>query len=191
MAWCFSPRVSVVHYSDVTLSAMASQITGVSIVCSTENIKAPRHWPLWGESGNAENASIWWRHLAQCWVHTSTFLAVYGLTRFTLCGTTGKCLAEMTLGLSQANTVTSHECHGVSNHRKIDSLFNSLRKQRGSRRKHCSNWKVIFWLKCRWILLPWAQLTTDLSHIYIFTNWSHMRMCISNAIYTNVTVKIR
>ena len=44
-------------YRDVTMSAMASQITGVSIVCSAvcsgadqDNIKAPRHWPLWGES---------------------------------------------------------------------------------------------------------------------------------------------
>ena len=38
-----------------------------------ENIKAPRHWPLFGEStgtaafpaeraSNAENVSIWWRH---------------------------------------------------------------------------------------------------------------------------------
>ena len=36
-----------------------------------ENIKAPRHWPLWGEftdhipvqmASNAENVSIWWRH---------------------------------------------------------------------------------------------------------------------------------
>ena len=37
------------------VSAMASQITGVSIVCTTvwqikENIKTPRHWLLWGES---------------------------------------------------------------------------------------------------------------------------------------------
>ena len=35
------------------MSAMASQITGVSVVYSTvclENIKAPRHWPLWGHS---------------------------------------------------------------------------------------------------------------------------------------------
>ena len=38
------------------MSAMASQITGVSIVYPTvfqaqikENIKALRHWPLWGE----------------------------------------------------------------------------------------------------------------------------------------------
>ena len=44
------------HYSDIIMSAMA-QITCVSIVCSTVcssadrgNIKAPRHWPLWGES---------------------------------------------------------------------------------------------------------------------------------------------
>ena len=38
-----------------------------------ENIKAPRHWPLWGEftsgrwiptqrASNAENVPIWWRH---------------------------------------------------------------------------------------------------------------------------------
>ena len=78
--------VFVLHYSDVIISAMASQITGVWIVCQSfvqaqieENIKAPRHCPLWGEftsEGNspvtgefstqraskAENSSIWWRH---------------------------------------------------------------------------------------------------------------------------------
>ena len=44
------------HYNDVIMSAVASQITGVSVVYSTrvqgqtkENIKAPRHWLLWGE----------------------------------------------------------------------------------------------------------------------------------------------
>ena len=39
------------------MSSMASQITSLTIVYSTvyihaqikENIKAPRHWPLWGE----------------------------------------------------------------------------------------------------------------------------------------------
>ena len=42
------------RYSGVIMSAMASQITGVSIVCSTvysadqENAKSPRHWPLRG-----------------------------------------------------------------------------------------------------------------------------------------------
>ena len=59
------------------MSSMASQITSVSIVYSTvyssadqRNIRAPRHWPLCGQSGefsaqrvsNAENVSIWWRH---------------------------------------------------------------------------------------------------------------------------------
>ena len=45
------------YNSDVTMSATASQITGVLTVCSTvcsadirESIQAPRHWPLWGES---------------------------------------------------------------------------------------------------------------------------------------------
>ena len=44
------------HYSDVIMSPMASQITGVSIVYSNvcsgadkKNIKAQRHWPLRGE----------------------------------------------------------------------------------------------------------------------------------------------
>ena len=58
------------------MSAIASQITGVSIVVQTqikENIRAPRHWPLSREftgdreflaqrTSNAENVSIWWRH---------------------------------------------------------------------------------------------------------------------------------
>ena len=42
-----------VHYSDVIMGAMASQITSITIVYPTfiqahikENTKAPRHWPL-------------------------------------------------------------------------------------------------------------------------------------------------
>ena len=45
------------YYSDVIMGAMASQINDVSMVYSAvysgvdrKNIKAPRHWPLWGES---------------------------------------------------------------------------------------------------------------------------------------------
>ena len=69
-----------VHYNDVIISAIASQITGVSIVCWTvhqmqikENSKAPRHWlcawnsPMTSEfpaqkASYTENVSIWWRH---------------------------------------------------------------------------------------------------------------------------------
>ena len=65
------------HYGDVIMSTMASQITSPRLFAQQliqaqikENIKAPRHWPLWGVTGefaaqrtsNAENASIWWRH---------------------------------------------------------------------------------------------------------------------------------
>ena len=46
-----------VHYSDVIMSVMVSQIISVSIFTQPfvqarikENIKAPRHWPLWEES---------------------------------------------------------------------------------------------------------------------------------------------
>ena len=52
----YDPRASV-HYSDVIMSAMASHITGFSIVCSTvcsgadqRKYEIRRHWPLWGES---------------------------------------------------------------------------------------------------------------------------------------------
>ena len=68
------------HYYDVIMSAIASQITSLMIVCSAvysaqikEHIKAPRHWPLCAEfTGNrwipftndqlCGNVSIWWRH---------------------------------------------------------------------------------------------------------------------------------
>ena len=60
------------HYSDVIMGEMVPQITGVSIACSTvcsENIQAPRHWPLLGNppvtagfpsqrASNAENVSF-------------------------------------------------------------------------------------------------------------------------------------
>ena len=68
------------HYADVIMRAMASQITGVSIVYSTvcsgaskKITKAPRHWlcegcsPVTGgfpsqRASNAENVPVWWRH---------------------------------------------------------------------------------------------------------------------------------
>ena len=42
------------NYNNVIMSPMASQITSLTIVYSIEaqikeDIKAPRHWPLWGE----------------------------------------------------------------------------------------------------------------------------------------------
>ena len=49
-------HVTRYHYNGVIMSAMASQIASITIVYSTvysaqinENIKAPRHWPLWVE----------------------------------------------------------------------------------------------------------------------------------------------
>ena len=45
-----------IHYNDVKMIAMASQITHVSTVCSViflgedQRKKAPRHWTFWGES---------------------------------------------------------------------------------------------------------------------------------------------
>ena len=64
------------------MTVMASQITGVSVIClvvcsgAKQRItKAPRHWTLWGEplvtggfpsqrASNAETVSIWWRYHA-------------------------------------------------------------------------------------------------------------------------------
>ena len=55
---CFTNNSSTfLYHYDVIMSAMASQITSVSILCSTvcsgadkKNTKASRHWPLWGKS---------------------------------------------------------------------------------------------------------------------------------------------
>ena len=75
-----NPGTQHFHYSDVTMSAMMSQITGVSIVCSTVDQKIYQssasqafvrgiHWSQVDSSqraGNAENVPIWWRHHAEC-----------------------------------------------------------------------------------------------------------------------------
>ena len=67
------------HYNDVIMSAMASQITGVLIVYSTVclGVDQRKHqssaslafeqeihqWPVNSQrASNAENVSIWWRH---------------------------------------------------------------------------------------------------------------------------------
>ena len=84
--WAVSEHVlsggSDFHYSDVTMGAIASQITGLTIVYSTvysdaHQRKHPRHWPLCGEftgdvefpaqmASNPEYVSIWWRHHVCC-----------------------------------------------------------------------------------------------------------------------------
>ena len=78
------------------MTTVASQISSLTVVYSTvqikENIKAPRHWPLCGEftgigefptqrASYAENASIWWRHHAECIVdnHSSYYKESYTL----------------------------------------------------------------------------------------------------------------
>ena len=88
------------HYSDVIMSAMASWITGVSIVCSTvcsdvhqRNIKAARYWPLWGESTGDRWIPLtkgqwggkcfpWWRHHVFT-IHTQEMS--YATPPWTLC----------------------------------------------------------------------------------------------------------
>ena len=82
-------KMYLINYNDVIMSSMASSITSLTIVYYStviqaqikEKVKAPRHWPLWGEFtddrwipctkgqyiyihiniNNAENVSIWWR----------------------------------------------------------------------------------------------------------------------------------
>ena len=50
---------NVFHHSDVTMSVIASQLTGVSIACSTV-CSGRKHQSY--ASSDAENASISWRH---------------------------------------------------------------------------------------------------------------------------------
>ena len=52
---CYDTVGDIVHYNDVIMGAMVSQITSLTIVYSTvysgadqRKIKAPRHWPLRG-----------------------------------------------------------------------------------------------------------------------------------------------
>ena len=63
--------ITFYHYNHVKMSAMASQITRLAIVYSSDQRK--RHWPLWVEftgefpahkASNAKKCSIWWRHHA-------------------------------------------------------------------------------------------------------------------------------
>ena len=67
----------IVHYSDVIMSVIASQITSLTIVYLTVNSGADQRkhqssasvayvWGIagdrWQRASNAENVSIWWRH---------------------------------------------------------------------------------------------------------------------------------
>ena len=70
---------SAIHYSGIIMSVMASQITGVSIVCSIvgsgtdqskhqwaaslDFVRGIHRWPM--NSRSTENATIWWRHHAK------------------------------------------------------------------------------------------------------------------------------
>ena len=73
------PGLDIFHVSDIIMSAMASQITGISIVCSTirrskktsklrgTGLNLWRNPPVADgfpsqRASNAENVSIWWRH---------------------------------------------------------------------------------------------------------------------------------
>ena len=76
VSWCYLNPIN--HYNDVIMGAMtfkspASRLFTQAFIQAQikENIKAPRHWPLWGEfacefpaqrTSNKENVSIWWRH---------------------------------------------------------------------------------------------------------------------------------
>ena len=83
----------VKHYSDVIMSTIASQITGVSIVCSTicsgtdqrkhqsssslAIVRVIHRWSVDSphkKASNPENISIWWRH------HDSAENDLYGIS---------------------------------------------------------------------------------------------------------------
>ena len=85
-----------IHYSDVTMGTMVSQMTGLTIVYSTVYSGADKNTPklrvtglcagnslVTGEfqakmASNAENVSIWWRHHA---MDSSVCACVYGKNR--------------------------------------------------------------------------------------------------------------
>ena len=67
--WCFVCG-QIIHYDDVIMSTIASQITSLTIVYSTiySGADQSKHQSsaslafVWGIHRNAENVSIWWRH---------------------------------------------------------------------------------------------------------------------------------
>ena len=61
----YIPYIS--HYGDVIMSAMASQMTSVLVICSTVSwkkikdiIKVPHYWALWGESTDESTGDRRW-----------------------------------------------------------------------------------------------------------------------------------
>ena len=73
---CTAITQKYIHYGDVIMGVIASQITSLTVVYPTvysdadkrkHQSSAPRHWPLWGEftvqmASNVEIVYIWWRH---------------------------------------------------------------------------------------------------------------------------------
>ena len=61
IAWllcpCYYHVVQSLHYNDVIMGAIASEITSLTIIYSTETGEFPAQM-----ASNAENVSIWWRH---------------------------------------------------------------------------------------------------------------------------------
>ena len=105
------------HYNDVIMSAMVSQITGVSIVCSTVyffrrrskkasklrvtslcagNSLATNEFPA-QKASNAENVSIWWRHRGNrlLYWHTIRFVNPNIDTELILCTQNEFCRNKM------------------------------------------------------------------------------------------------
>ena len=69
--------VYVNHYNNVIMSAMASQITSLTILYSTiywgaDRRKYQSSASLAFVASNAENVSIWWRHHVWCWQKYAT-----------------------------------------------------------------------------------------------------------------------
>ena len=86
--WHYQAGNLLPHYGDVIMSAMASQITSLTVVCSNAN-ETPKlrvtglctgNSPVTGEfpakrACNEENVSIWWRHHSP-WVGSLTTFVV-------------------------------------------------------------------------------------------------------------------
>ena len=74
-----------IHYCDVIMGAVASQITSVAIVYSTQikgNIKAPRHWPLCGEfTGDRWIPRLKWPVTRKMFPFDDVIMSIMKLTR--------------------------------------------------------------------------------------------------------------
>ena len=149
----------LIRNNNVIMTTMAPHITSLAVVYSSvytcadqRNIKAPRHWPLWGEftgtgefpaqrANNAENVSIWWRHHV---MNNKGDCAIQCIrpNRFLNSNLVKSLLLMTSVSMSKRFEIlhTALQCRALC---KISKLFNRTEQSR-------TVWSTKHYTKCKW-----------------------------------------